>query len=71
MSCRCFNFRWSRIFLLLVLSSIAAAQGNLFTTTSPSSVASLPLAITTGDFNGDGFIDAADFECRDDVSDDD
>ena len=58
--CRCrFNVRWSAIFFILTVSSLAAAQNNLFTTISPTAVASLPLAIATGDFNGDGIVDAA------------
>ena len=54
-----FDSRLFRIFLLLVIPTMAAAQNNLFTTTLLSPVASLPLAITTGDFNGDGIVDAA------------
>ncbi len=54
-----FYSRLFRIFLLLVIPTMAAAQNNLFTTTLLSPVASLPLAITTGDFNGDGIVDAA------------
>ena len=54
-----FDTRLFRIFLLLLMPAVAAAQNNLFTTISSSPVASLPLAITTGDFNGDGVVDAA------------
>src|SRR6185437_7832279 len=53
-SCLC------RIFLfLVVIPTLATAQNNLFTATSLNPVASLPLAIATGDFNGDGFTDEA------------
>ena len=54
-----FDSRLFRILLLLVIPTLATAQSNLFNTISPSPVASAPLAITTGDFNGDGFTDAA------------
>ena len=54
-----FDPRLFCMFLLLVMPSLATAQSNLFTTISLSPVASLPLAITTGDFNGDGIVDAA------------
>ncbi|MGH9495922.1 MAG: FG-GAP-like repeat-containing protein, partial [Candidatus Sulfotelmatobacter sp.] len=56
---RRFASRLFCIFLLSLTPALAAAQNNLFTTTSPSAVASLPLAIATGDFNGDGIVDAA------------
>lgn len=48
-----------RIFLFFAIPALAAAQNNLFTTVSPSNVALQPLAIATGDFNGDGVMDAA------------
>ena len=53
--------RWSRALVaLLALSSIAAAQSSpLFTTISLNPVASLPLAVASGDFNGDGIPDQA------------
>ena len=58
-SCR-FSSRLLLASFILALSALAGAQtGNLFTTISPSPVASRPLAIATGDFNGDGIVDAA------------
>src|ERR1035441_10672201 len=55
------NLRWSQILVaLLALSSLAAAQSNpLFTTLSLNPVGSQPVAIGSGDFNGDGFPDRA------------
>ena len=44
----------------MALTTFAAAQGSpLFTTISQSPVASLPLAVASGDFNGDGIPDQA------------
>jgi hypothetical protein len=57
-----FCIRDSRLFLIsvfLAIPAFAAAQNNLFTTIAPSAVASLPLAVATGDFNGDGIVDTA------------
>jgi hypothetical protein len=54
-----FAFRFFCILALLLLPGLAAAQNNLFTTTAPNAVASLPLAIATGDFNSDGDVDTA------------
>ncbi|MGH9548907.1 MAG: FG-GAP repeat domain-containing protein, partial [Terriglobales bacterium] len=53
--------RWTRVLIALVaLTGIAAAQGSpLFTTISLNPVASLPLAVASGDFNGDGIPDQA------------
>ena len=55
------NLRWSQILVaLLALSSLAAAQSNpLFSTLSLNPVGSQPVAIASGDFNGDGFPDRA------------
>ena len=55
----CFDRCFFCIFALLLMPELATAQNNLFTTTSPSAVASLPLAVATGDFNGDGNTDSA------------
>ena len=54
-----FDSRSFCIFLFLAIPALAAAQNNLFTMISPTAVASLPLAIATGDFNGDGIMDEA------------
>src|SRR5262245_38595605 len=53
--------RWLQILpLWLALTTVAIAQSNsLFTSLSVSSVAFEPLAIASGDFNGDGITDAA------------
>src|ERR1035441_4851315 len=55
------NLRWSQILVaLLALSALATAQSNnLFTTLSLNPVGSQPVAIASGDFNGDGFPDRA------------
>src|ERR1035441_5626185 len=55
------NLRWSQILVaLLALSALATAQSNnLFTTLSLNPVGSQPVAIGSGDFNGDGFPDRA------------
>ncbi len=52
---------WTRVLItVLALTTLAAAQGSpLFTTISLSPVASLPLAVASGDFNGDGIPDQA------------
>lgn len=47
------------VIVFLAIPALAAAQNNLFAAISPSAVASLPLATATGDFNGDGIVDAA------------
>jgi hypothetical protein len=48
------------LFALLALSTLAVAQSNsLFTTLSLNPVGSGPVAIASGDFNGDGFPDRA------------
>ncbi|HEX7893706.1 MAG TPA: VCBS repeat-containing protein, partial [Terriglobales bacterium] len=54
-----FDCRLVLALVSLLMPALAAAQNSLFTTISPSAVASLPLAIATGDFNGDGIVDAA------------
>ena len=54
-----FDFRFFRGILFLAIPALAAAQNNLFTTVPPSAVALQPLAVATGDFNGDGIVDAA------------
>ncbi|MGH9493727.1 MAG: FG-GAP repeat domain-containing protein, partial [Candidatus Sulfotelmatobacter sp.] len=52
-----------RLFVVCLLvaffSLVAAAQSNLFTTTTPNSVGAGPTAMAYGDFNGDGRIDLA------------
>ncbi len=45
---------------VLACSALATAQNNnLFTTLSLNAVGSLPVAVASGDFNGDGFPDRA------------
>ena len=56
---RPFDFRLFRIFLLLVIPTLAAAQNNLFNTSALNAVGAGPTAIASGDFNGDGRVDLA------------
>ena len=55
-------------FLLLVFPALATAQSNnLFSAIALNPVGTLPQAIATGDFNGDGFPDMAVANCESDT----
>ncbi|HVT98635.1 MAG TPA: Ig-like domain repeat protein [Acidobacteriaceae bacterium] len=54
-----FESRFCCTIVLLAMPALAAAQNNLFTTVTPSTVAAAPNRVATGDFNGDGIMDMA------------
>ena len=47
------------MFVLLMLSGLAAAQYNLFTATLPNATGAAPTRVANSDFNGDGIMDMA------------